>query len=49
MISKITIDKVFETALVEEVIGDEEPKNVKGLKIKNVKNNETLNVNERKR
>ena len=28
-------------SVVEEVIGDEEPKNVKGLKIKNVKNNET--------
>ena len=28
-------------SVVEEVIGDEEPKNVKGLKIKNVKTNET--------
>ena len=28
-------------SIVEEVIGDEDPKNVKGLKIKNVKNNET--------
>ena len=27
-------------SVVEEVIGDEDPKNVKGLKIKNVKNNE---------
>ena len=28
-------------SVVEEVIGDDEPKNVKGLKIKNVKTNET--------
>jgi len=28
-------------SVVEEVIGDEEPKNVKGLKIKNVKTNDT--------
>ena len=31
-------------SVVEEVIGDEEPKNVKGLKIKNVKTNETMEL-----
>jgi len=31
-------------SVVEEVIGDDEPKNVKGLKIKNVKTNETSDL-----
>ena len=31
-------------SVVEEVIGDDEPKNVKGLKIKNVKTNETMEL-----
>ncbi len=31
-------------SVVEEVIGDEKPKNVKGLKIKNVKTNETMEL-----
>ena len=31
-------------SVVEEVIGDDEPKNVKGLKIKNVKTNQTSDL-----
>ena len=32
-------------SVVEEVIGDDNPKNVKGIKIKNVKNNEVTKLN----
>ena len=39
MIPKETIDEIFQTARVEEVIGDGEPKNVTGIKIKNLKTN----------
>jgi len=31
-------------SVVEEIIGDDDPKNVKGLKIKNVKNNKTIDL-----
>ena len=31
-------------SVVEEIIGDDDPKNVKGLKIKNVKNNKTSDL-----
>merc|ERR1712178_169469 len=31
-------------SIVEEIIGDDDPKNVKGLKIKNVKNNKTSDL-----
>ena len=33
------------TIAVEEVIGDDNPKNVKGIKIKNVKTNEVIEMN----
>ena len=32
-------------SVVEEVIGDDNPKNVKGIKIKNVKTNEVIEMN----
>ena len=31
-------------SVVEEIVGDDDPKNVKGLKIKNVKNNKTSDL-----
>ena len=31
-------------SVVEEIIGDDDPKNVKGLKIKNVKNNKIIDL-----
>ena len=46
--SKLMENKKIEIiwdSVVEEVIGDDNPKNVKGIKIKNVKTNEVLKMN----
>ena len=46
--SKLMENKKIEIiwdSVVEEVIGDDNPKNVKGIKIKNVKTNEVLEMN----